>query len=719
MDENYIEEKQLQDNNSSIPIKALAILIPKAQENVCKIYCSDESRGTGFFCKIPYDFNITMKVLMTNYHVLKEEDILMGKHIKFSINDEKQFYDILIDKSRKLYANKGYDITIIELKKYDKLDGISYFDLDERIFEKNFSEIFHNEQIYLLHYPKGKQMEYSIGIIRGINENDYTIRHSCDSREGSSGAPIINTFGYHVLGIHKGGAEGNKNYNLGTLLKGAIEEFKNDVNQNEINDEIDKNEDIDEITIQYKINDINDNDNEYSKNIRIFGNEFVENNKDKCKIIINGNEHDLSTHLNINKKQLNNDILEIKIRGIKQIRNLNSMFKGEFEDNVPLLNLPDISNWNTKYITNLSCMFSDCSSLLTLPDILLWDTRNVIDMSYMFYGCSSLSNLPDISLWNTKKVINMSGIFYGCSSLSNLPDISIWNTQNVTNMSYMFYDCSSLSALPDISKWNTQNVTNMSYMFRGCSKLTTFPEILKWNTKKVTNMSYMFKGCSSLSTLPDISISNIQNAIKMNDNFEIKKSLSLDISKLNTQNGGNLNDMLGIRKSFSNLLELPKWISQNIINKTGDDSLFENLSDIKKWNTQNITDMSFMFSDCSSLLSLPDISLWDTKNVTNMNGMFKGCKSLSSLPDISKWNTQNVIDMNSMFYDCSSLSNLPDISIWNTQNVNDMSYMFKGCSSLTTFPNISICNTKNVTGMFEGTNFENYKQSKGNECYIF
>ena len=40
----------------------------------------------------------------------------MGKHIKFSINDEKQFYDILIDKSRKLYANKDYDITIIEQK---------------------------------------------------------------------------------------------------------------------------------------------------------------------------------------------------------------------------------------------------------------------------------------------------------------------------------------------------------------------------------------------------------------------------------------------------------------------------------------------------------------------------------------------------------------------------------------------------------------------------
>ena len=35
-----------------------------------------------------------------------------------------------------------------------------------------------------------------------------------------------------------------------------------------------------------------------------------------------------------------------------------------------------------------------------------------------------------------------------------------------------------------------------------------------------------------------------------------------------------------------------------------------------------ITNISFMFSGCSSLSSLPDISNWNTNNVTNMNGMF-------------------------------------------------------------------------------------------------
>ena len=33
----------------------------------------------------------------------------------------------------------------------------------------------------------------------------------------------------------------------------------------------------------------------------------------------------------------------------------------------------------------------------------------------MFYGCSSLNNLPDISKWDTKNVTDMSYMFSGCN----------------------------------------------------------------------------------------------------------------------------------------------------------------------------------------------------------------------------------------------------------------------------------------------------------------
>ena len=73
---------------------------------------------------------------------------------------------------------------------------------------------------------------------------------------------------------------------------------------------------------------------------------------------------------------------------------------------------------------------------------------------------------------------------------------------------------------------------------------------------------------------------------------------------------------------------------------------------IKLKGINNITDMSYMFSECSSLSSLPDISKWNTNNVTNMSCMFNGCSSLSSLPDILKWNIPKVTDKFNMFNEC-------------------------------------------------------------------
>ena len=67
-------------------------------------------------------------------------------------------------------------------------------------------------------------------------------------------------------------------------------------------------------------------------------------------------------------------------------------------------------------------------------------------------GCNNLSSLPDISEWNTSKVTNMSKMFC-CKNLKSLPDISEWNTSNVTDISGMFDGCDSLVNLPDISKF--------------------------------------------------------------------------------------------------------------------------------------------------------------------------------------------------------------------------------------------------------------------------
>ena len=67
------------------------------------------------------------------------------------------------------------------------------------------------------------------------------------------------------------------------------------------------------------------------------------------------------------------------------------------------------------------------------------------------------------------------------------------------------------------------------------------------------------------------------------------------------------------------------------INNNNDDKL-----NIKLKGINNVTDMSYMFSRCSSLSSLSDISKWITNKVKDMSAMFSFCSSLSSLPDIYK-----------------------------------------------------------------------------------
>ena len=69
----------------------------------------------------------------------------------------------------------------------------------------------------------------------------------------------------------------------------------------------------------------------------------------------------------------------------------------------------------------------------------------------------------------------------------------------------------------------------------------------------------------------------------------------------------------------------------------------ENTFEIKLIGIKNITSMSFMFNECSSLISIKDIPNWNTSNITDMSYLFNGCSSLSNFSGISEWDTKNVI----------------------------------------------------------------------------
>ena len=120
---------------------------------------------------------------------------------------------------------------------------------------------------------------------------------------------------------------------------------------------------------------------------------------------------------------------------------------------------------------------------------------------------------------------------------------------------------------------------------------------------------------------------------------------------------------------------------------------------LKSFNTSSVTNMSLMFSGCSSLTSL-DLSNFNTSSVTNMSLMFDDCSSLTSL-DLSSFNTSNVTNMSFMFLGCSSLTTL-NLCGFNTSNVTNMSSMFYNCLKLQTQINIMNAGTTSYSGMFNG-----------------
>ena len=160
---------------------------------------------------------------------------------------------------------------------------------------------------------------------------------------------------------------------------------------------------------------------------KLFGERFVKNNKNKCKMIINGKKEEICSYLPNYHENLNKGKLEIELVDVKNI-------------------------------SDISYMFSGCLSLILLPDISKMKLNNLTNIRGIFCYCSSLSYIDDIGEWEIKNIQDICGIFKYCSSLKSLPDISKWNTINVTDIGCIFEECSSLSKLPDISKWNTENV---------------------------------------------------------------------------------------------------------------------------------------------------------------------------------------------------------------------------------------------------------------------
>ena len=216
----------------STPFEKIDPYLSNVLKSICKITIVIELGtiiiGTGFLLKFYIDQEI-FYFLISNEHVIKN-DIILNNKIIIYISYDNEFKDANINLGNKKRYMKSFtdielDITIVEIIDEDNISK-DYFLFPELGTMINNELI--NNNIYIPQFVKGKELVNARGIIKEINNNEFT--HLANTEKGSSGSPIFLENSNKVIGIHK---EGNKDKteNYGDFIYPAINIIKNDIRE--------------------------------------------------------------------------------------------------------------------------------------------------------------------------------------------------------------------------------------------------------------------------------------------------------------------------------------------------------------------------------------------------------------------------------------------------------------------------------------------------------
>ena len=435
----------------------------------------------GFLCNISINSNL-YSLLITYNNVLGKDDIIPGKSVKFSLNNENNNFEIFLDDERFLYTDSY--ITIIEIMDYDNLDKNCFLQIDDNIYQNNLFQIFRNKPVYLLHHSNDiKKVIITTGIINSIYDENFYIKFDLNKSSNLLYGPIFDSKSYKIISMYGGNSNKDSSIKLGLFIhnkikifevfkKEKIEEYQQYLNQlkqlknqkenNDIEKEknekiIQKEKDNKEREKNKKLIQKENDDIEKEKNKKIIQKENEKKKREKKKITFKEEitmqyeiwyDEKLKIIYDKNIRIFGSDFVKNNFNLCKIIFNkkkydLCSFF--ELKNNKKLINnsIIEIKLIGMENITDLSNMFSDCSKLYSLSDISKY-TINIESMNSMFLSCIKLNHISNISNWNTSNVKSMANMFQNCKSLHPFPDISNWDTSKVTDMDSMFYEIKSL-----------------------------------------------------------------------------------------------------------------------------------------------------------------------------------------------------------------------------------------------------------------------------------
>ena len=401
------------------------ILINTGLEKSIVFFKNKGSKSLGFLCKINFrDSKDYVAALITTTDSIGKIELEEAKQIYFFTEDS--VHSIRMVRQRGTYINEDrFNVVIIQIVEEDNLNINSLFEIEENdiISQNSFIGVINKNN-------EEKNLEYFICKINTTkNDLPYIMEYTCKNKEvnESKGNPLINIKNNKLIAIQK-------NSGLAVLLKEPIKELLDIIERKEIIippliplEKIDENKFNKRLSIFYLIPD-----NPKVKVMKIFGEKFVENNRDKCKIIF-----------------------EVRENEAEYIYELCAFIDLDFIK-------------SKKYVMPEAPVFL----------LFLVYTDNFCDLSFMFFKCYYLFVVESSENSSLDQVTDMKQMFDSCRKLDKV-EINI-NTSKVTDMSLIFYNCLLIEVL-DLSGWNTKNVTTMKNMFRGCENLEEIIGLDNWD----------------------------------------------------------------------------------------------------------------------------------------------------------------------------------------------------------------------------------------------
>ena len=382
----------------------------------------------------------------------------------------------------------------------------------------------------------------------------------------------------------------------------------------------------------------------------------------------------------------------------------------------------DLSTWNVSEIKSCYGMCAWCQNLEHIrfspnPEGIEdaedegWYMPEVTDMSFMFYECDKiidgnfigkLRSGPKLETMSNAfckmdnvEVIDLSGI--DPTSLANIESmvrldknlktlkLEAWRgrAKSINRMKQTFQDCNSLLKL-DMGYWNVNGISEADYLrndgtFQNLNSLE-YIDISGWHIDKVDmptgvltrgTIKTLILNDAILPTVTKLDLSNHTNLVTVRMNgFKAEKMTSLSFKECASLEEADLSDLdAGLVTGASSMF-------------AGCVSLKSDRVHFTKDTLKNVTNVSWMFSRCSSLTNVDFLKDWDMSQKGSFEGMFYSCAGLTKV-DFKGYEFEKVSSFKKLFNGCTNLTEL-DISDWRITSTNlyDTGEVFNGCTGL-------------------------------------